>query len=112
MPHSGPARLHAGQREAAPADFLGQRNPKEDHDKVHRITQQYDGGKTLKAGKRSWLDNDPKQEQHRNAQQDEQISLPAGAPLFKAVPQAQRACFHFGDAGHDDGGQGRSHERL
>lgn len=34
------ARLHAGQREAAPADFLGQRNPKEDCEKVRRIRHQ------------------------------------------------------------------------
>ena len=106
------ARLHAGQREAAPADFLGQRNPKEDHEKVHRITHQYDGGKTFKASKHSWLDNDSKQKQYWDAYKDEQIPLPAGAPLFKGVPQRQQACFPFGDAGHDDGGQGRSYPRL
>jgi len=106
------ARLHAGQREAAPADLLGHRNPKEDHDKVHRITHQYDGGKTLKAGKHSWLDNDSKQKQCWDAYEDEQIPLPAGAPLLKGVPQATQACFPFGDAGHDEGSQGRSYPRL
>jgi len=83
------AWLHAGQREAAPPDFLAKRpTQKEDENKVHKIIHhgEEERWKTVKARQRSWLDNDPNQKQRRNAQQAEQIPLPTGAPLSNAAP--------------------------
>ena len=56
---------------------------------------------TLKTGQRSRLEHDPQQEQRRNSHQDEQVPLPAGAPLTAAVPQVEQAGLSSQEIGHD-----------
>lgn len=71
-PQRAIARLHAGQREAAPAGFLTQRpTHKEDGDIPQRIAYWQERRKTFKVRQRSRLDYDPKHDQRWNAQQDE-----------------------------------------
>src|SRR5271157_206769 len=103
------ARLHPRQREAPPAYFLTERPPREpDGNIVHGIAYKHDGGNSQETGNRTWLEDDPDHEHRRDAQEDEQIPLPAQAPNPDAAPQTPQARLPFNHANHCDGGHGRS----